>query len=107
MVRGKVAGHYESAVLRDVEFRVRPGGRARVLRDGRKNVHAFAIAEKWARPVDGLMHPYPGRLGLDEVSYNPYGAGYFFRLSSGEPIHSADIAYLTEEHRVFVPREGA
>lgn len=37
----KVAGHITNAVVQDVAFRVSDAGRQRVLRDQRKNVHAW------------------------------------------------------------------
>lgn len=40
--RGRVVGHADFLVLRDVTWRVQPSGRERVRREGRKNVHAYA-----------------------------------------------------------------
>lgn len=45
-VRGRVVEHADEVVLEDVEFRVRPGGHRRALREGRRNVHAFAIGHR-------------------------------------------------------------
>ena len=41
--RGKLQGYRYNMTLRDVEFRVRPGGHNRAVREGRRNVHAFAV----------------------------------------------------------------
>ena len=43
LMRGKLQNHRQNISLRDVEFRVRPGGHARAVKEGRRNVHAFAV----------------------------------------------------------------
>jgi len=40
---GRVITHADYVKLNDVEFRVRQGGREKVLKDKRKNVHSFVI----------------------------------------------------------------
>ncbi len=53
---GRVIGYTESVNLEDVEFKVSEAGRQRLLREKRKNVHAFAIgtvAFLIVFPVDG------------------------------------------------------
>ena len=40
---GRVITHADYVKLSDVEFRVRQGGREKVLKDKRKNVHSFVI----------------------------------------------------------------
>ena len=65
---GKVVAHSDYVFLADAKFVVRPGGRARVLREKRKNVHAF---------VKGFVVP-PSVAGVEtdgtwkDISYNPY-----------------------------------
>ncbi len=41
--RGKLREHRQQITLKDTEFRVRPGGHARTLREGQRNVHAFVV----------------------------------------------------------------
>ena len=43
LLRGKLQGYRQNITLRDVEFRVRPAGHRRALREGRRNVHAFGV----------------------------------------------------------------
>ena len=43
LLRGKLCGYRREVTLRDVEFRVRPGGYARYLRQATRNVHAFVV----------------------------------------------------------------
>lgn len=74
MQGGRVVGHCHSLMLQNVRFVVREGGRQRVLREQRKNVHAFVVG-----------HIVESCFGADmngtfpvHISYNPYKYGYFF-----------------------------
>jgi|ETNmetMinimDraft_26_1059896.scaffolds.fasta_scaffold90658_3 hypothetical protein len=97
MVRGRVVSHATDVYARNVEFRVRPAGRARVLREGRKNVHAFAVAD-WASVASDGVSLTPVRVGADdweEVSYNPFRSDKFHRKIDGKPVRGAAEAVLT------------
>ena len=84
--KGKVIAHVCNAMLKDVTYVVHPAGRARVLRDKKKNVHAFARGELIEQvPVDN----YVGNL----AKYNPYKAATFVDKDD-EPLYKSDIAYL-------------
>ena len=75
----KVIAHVDEISLSDVKFKVSEAGRQRVIREKRKNVHAF---------VEGFLSEEV----LDcaqTVSYNPYKAGHFYNKETQEPIHSA------------------
>ena len=76
---GKVVYHLENhQILRltDAKFAVQPAGRAKVLSERKKNVHAF---------IRGIVDKEGGYLGLDppheiyEVSYNPYKSDKFMK----------------------------
>ncbi len=56
MQRGVIRASAKQVRLSDVEFRVRESGRQRMLRERRKNVHAFAVG----RLVD-YVHPDDAR----------------------------------------------
>jgi hypothetical protein len=102
MVRGKVQRHTHCAQLFRVEFRVRPAGHARVLREGRKNVHAFAVAEQASYPSSEGQTFAP--LVPDdwiEISYNPFKGAAFFRKDTGEAVTYAARVVLTDDKRVF------
>jgi len=70
------------------KFVVRQGGRAQVLREKQKNVHAFIKGEM--QELDTL----PNVKGLRKISYNPYKFGYFFDVNTNEPIDAAQFAVL-------------
>lgn len=76
--RGKLQAHRKKLTLRDVEFRVRPGGRARSLREGRRNVHAFAVGSmsNQVPPVKPVVVHYDLRSGrfLDHNDQHIIGA---------------------------------
>lgn len=84
-VDGLIVGHADELVIENPKFVVREGGRQRVIREGRKNVHAG---------IRGILSD--GRLEAPEgrVSYNPYRAGHFYRVDSQEPIHEAHSVLL-------------
>lgn len=71
---------------------VRESGRQRVLKERRKNVHAFArlISGAVSEDVDAWRDYAESLPGIVPVSYNPYRAGHFYRKDTQEPIH--DIA---------------
>jgi len=64
-----------------VTFKVNEGGRQRVIKEKKKNVHAFVVADKYSEfchaPVDGTSL----------ITYNPYVADYF--TCEGNRIDSA------------------
>ena len=84
--KGKVIAHVCKATLKDVSYVVQPAGRAKVLLEKKKNVHAFVRGEL----VDGLD---AGIYKEGYVSYNPYKAATFVG-SEGEAMYNSDIACL-------------
>lgn len=86
MRNGKVVGHAPEVMLESVEFRVRPGGRARALHEGRKSVHAFVIG------VPCLEGAWNERANT-AVTYN-YRKYASFVLLDGTPIYKAEYAWL-------------
>tara|TARA_E500000318_G_scaffold32282_2_gene32078 strand:- start:572 stop:952 length:381 start_codon:yes stop_codon:yes gene_type:complete len=102
--KGKVIAHVCKATLKDVSFVVQPAGRAKVLREGKKNVHAFARGELVDQiPIDGesIM---TGHTDYDWnynkiykkpkiAKYNPYKAATFVDKYD-VPLYNSDVAYL-------------
>lgn len=85
--KGKVIAHRDYVWIKDAQFVVSEAGRQRVLREKKKNVHAFVRGE-WLEhtsrqtAIEGTK--YGGR-----ASYNPYEAGTF--MAHDLPIHRADV----------------
>lgn len=72
-----------------VAFVVRAAGRAAVLRNRQKTVHAFVRGS----------HPHttttvPDTSGMVPAGYNPYTHGYFTRRDTGERVDGASRAVL-------------
>ena len=100
--KGKVIAHVPFITLKDVEWVVQPGGRRRVRRQKRKNVHAFARGT-WLYGDDELQ------LVNDElrlcnrmpITYNPYTNHKFvLRNCPDVQIEWSDYAKLCSVYRV-------
>ena len=83
---GLVKAHLNRVYLHDVEFRVSESGRQRVIREQRKNVHAYAVGTMEGKVDLWSLNPV-------KVSYNPYKSGTFVTKDGGS-IHSAPMACL-------------
>jgi hypothetical protein len=69
--KGKVIAHLTSLTATGVTFKVSQKGRQKVLREQKKNVHAFVVADKIfpkAEPFDLTGCDLP----TEQVKYNPY-----------------------------------
>lgn len=87
--KGLVIAHADSIALYDAAFVVSEPGRRRVLRTGRKNVHAGIIGElapdhDWA--PDGILHT--------RIRYNPRRCGAFTLGDTNQPVHRATHVHL-------------
>lgn len=85
-----VVAYATSILLQDVTFKVDEAKRQRVIEEGRKNVHAYAVGHQlW-----GLV---PHWLNFDgrKVSYNPYkGSSFTF---NGEPVDGLPFVRLGQK----------
>ncbi len=99
--RGRVIGHARDVELASCEFRVSEAGRQRVLREGRKNVHAGIVGTLciWHEHGGGsasLMHPCEGpgaarRWEVEQITYNPYRAPTFVSVDGpARPVRRAE-----------------
>ena len=94
---GLVTGHSRVVTFAfGARMVVREAGRARVLREGVKNVHAFIRGEDpdtfgdlagWLAFAEGLPDS-------TRITYNPHRAGYFTRKDNGERIDSASAVVM-------------
>lgn len=62
----KVVKYVEDILLKNVKFKVSEAGRQRVIKNKRKNVHAYVYGEV----IESLPHPM--NLIFNSVNYNPY-----------------------------------
>ena len=67
----RVGEHRKEIYLKNVEFKVYEKGRQRVLKSGRKNVHAYVIGTP--------IHRIPRKLDT-QVKYNPYYNNTFVKV---------------------------
>ena len=89
--------HAEALVLKNCQFVVQPGGRQRVVLEGRKNVHAFAkgtiapmASHKEFRPV------------LKRVLYNPYQAATFrWEHEPDIPVAESECVLLNNDGKLY------
>lgn len=74
----RVVAHLEAFTILNPTFHVSEAGRQRVLREKRKNVHAY---------IRGAIHA-PGLVAEtgSRVSYNPYKGPSFYRVDTGEEV---------------------
>ena len=103
---GRVILHTDKVHIRNPEFVVRQAGRERVLREGKKNVHAFVRGEAtYFDDFDPDHHPnyldytlddfdYENRPMLDIIGYNPYKYVGFVKMPDEKLVRNADRAYM-------------
>ena len=85
---GRVIGHEDRLLIENVSFVVQPAGRERVLREQRKNVHAFVRGDCY---VGTALYSAGGV----RVRYNPYESASFVECEGGHPVDSARAVRLT------------
>ena len=85
--KGKVIAHLNNVLLRDVEWIVQPAGRERVLREKRKNVHAFARGY--------YVQDFSMGSGC-YTTYNPYKGPFFFQIRGIRhyPVYKSDTVCM-------------
>lgn len=102
MHKGLVMLHCQEIYLIDVKFVVRPAGNARVRATGRKNVHAFIVAQDHVsyigpnlRKLPEMANKYiPGR--WQRVAYNPYTMTSFQTID-GVPVSGAELVMARQD----------
>lgn len=103
--KSKVILHADFVKLRDVEFRVRKGGKERVRSEMAKNVHAFVIGDL----VEYCKYPcenMPEESNNNVVTYNPYKYDTFVYKQTEQPIHTAkEVDMVNLKNKLFVINE--
>jgi hypothetical protein len=82
--RGRVVAHVSSFTVKNVDLVVQQAGRLKVLRTGRKNVHAFVRGE-W---VDSVQTDHSSDL---TVTYNPYKFSTFVTSDGHRPVLRVEV----------------
>jgi hypothetical protein len=90
--KGRVVTHTRLIDLGDVTFVVQPAGRARVLAEGRKNVHAFVRGTVLCS-LDGVNADYT------KVTYNPYKTDSFVARKDGTRFRNASVVRAYTDNR--------
>lgn len=100
---GRVVAHQTAVTISDARFVVRPSGRARVLAEKQKNVHAFVRGE-WVSGSDMTLFDFTtdpnGKTLMRRVSYNPYKYPYFYNVGTEEAVRSSSLVHLGHDGRV-------
>ncbi|MDH3465953.1 MAG: hypothetical protein OES26_08590 [Gammaproteobacteria bacterium] len=97
---GRLKASARQVRLSDVEFCVRESGRERMLRNQRRNIHAYAIGH-----LLDFVHPDDDRdlggMSGRSVYYDPYGFAYFADKDTQAPVNSARIVQFDERGVVY------
>lgn len=101
-LKNKVILHADFVKLKNVEFRVRPGGMEKVRQEKSKNVHAFVIGEL----VDYCTYPcdnIPEEPAGDIITYDPYKYNSFVYKQTKKPIYNAkEVDMINSRNKLFV-----
>ena len=88
--KGRVIAHWDALTLTDARFKVSRSGRARVLREKQKNVHAGCIGN-W-EPEQGM--DWDGFERAHALTYNPYRFESFVEKCTHDPVYSSSKVWL-------------
>lgn len=98
---GRVILYADYVKLKNVEFRVREGGKEKVRQEMRKNVHAFVIGDL----VDYCEYPcenMPSETNDRVITYNPYKYDSFVNKETEEPVYKAgEIDMINTKNKIF------
>lgn len=92
---GKVTAHKSYVDLKDCVFKVSQAGRQRVIREGRKNVHAYVAGNK------NHLYSIGDMLDWVQVVYNPYLLETFVRVDTNAPVYEARRVFMNAQGQVF------
>lgn len=104
-LKDKVIFHSDYLKLRDVEFRVRKGGKDRVRSEKSKNVHAFVIGNL----IDYCEYPcneIPAPTSDEVITYDPYKYDSFVYKKNGEEIFDAkEVEMINLKNKIFLVKK--
>ena len=87
----RVISHPFQVKLQDVKFVVNEGGRQRVLKEKRKNVHAW---------IEGNLISYETSRFINEAKYNPYKYDFWTDPKSGHRVETAAFCSVNRNGEV-------
>ena len=98
----RVVDHQSFIILRDCKFHVSPAGRERVLRERRKNVHAWIEGDLMLYGAEvmstiRLIHSGVFDATLEGVLYNPYRYDQFQRATGGAAPEGCSVIFTTHD----------
>lgn len=89
--------HADALVLQDCSFVVQEGGRQRVVKEGRKNVHAYAKGKIAPMAVHQVYRP-----NLKRVLYNPYRADTFvWEHDTETTVYESECVLLNNDGKMY------
>jgi len=109
--KGRVIAHRETVTLLQPEFKVSQAGRARVLSEKRKNVHA-TVRGNWMHGLISLATQKRVQKRGVEITYNPYkmsSFSYWNDIGELHGFHNAEAAFLcvkTKTEMALYPSEA-
>ena len=92
--KGKVIEHAQEVTLTDARFHVQQAGRERVLKEKRKNVHAY-VSGKLKETFWFTQAPKYTWTAKQRVTYNPYKYKNFVNKKTLEPVTSAEVVHIS------------
>ena len=92
--KGKVIEHAQEVTLTDARFHVQQAGRERVLKQKRKNVHAY-VSGKLKESFWFIQSPKYIWTAKQRVTYNPYKHKIFVDKETLEPVASAEVVHIS------------
>jgi hypothetical protein len=96
--KGKVVGYARSVLLENCHLVISEASRQRVLRDKRKNVHAFC--QGYICDASNAVQALTGNECA--ITYNPYRMGSFFRRDDGVPYTGGCTQVLLQGSDAYV-----
>ena len=99
---GLVVLHVDYVKLKNVEFRVRVGGKEKVRKEKSKNVHAFVIGtlEDFCEyPCENIPQEPDGEV----VTYNPYLFDSFVFKKTKEPVFfTKTVEMVNSKNKIYI-----
>ena len=92
--KGKVIEHAQEVTLTDARFHVQQAGRERVLKQKRKNVHAY-VSGKLKETFWFTQAPKYIWTAKQHVTYNPYKYKSFVNKKTLKPVASAEVVHIS------------